>query len=111
MLVLLDKNVPYPLIKLLSAHTVKTVEQENWGTLLDSQLLGAAENKGYDVLVTCDQNIVHQQNLTNVKMALVIIDTNIWPIIRANPGLVVQAVSAASPGSHQTVNYPKPKRP
>jgi hypothetical protein len=45
-------------------------------------LLQAAENQ-IDVLVTCDQNIVHQQNLSKTKIAIVVIDTNLWPIIKA----------------------------
>jgi hypothetical protein len=105
--VLLDKNVPYPLKNHLPDHTVSAVEDEGWDTLSNGQLLRAAEAH-FDVLVTCDQNIVSQQNLTLRQIAIVVIDTNVWPVIRADPNPIARAVNAARPGGYQMVSYPKP---
>jgi hypothetical protein len=105
--VLFDKNVPYPLKQYLTGHTVSTTDDEGWDTLTNGLLLQAAEQK-FDVLITCDQNIVHQQNLSQRKIAIVVIGTNLWPVIRLDPGRIAQAVDAATPGNHAVVHYPRP---
>ncbi len=107
MRVLLDKNVPHPIKRGLPAHSVSTVEHEGWGTLSNGLLLQAAEPR-FDVRVTCDQNIIHQQNLAQRRLAVVVIDTNLWPVIQVDLNPIRHAVNAALPGSYQVVHYPKP---
>ena len=104
--VLLDHNVPVPLAALLHGHAVRTAVQEGWDALSNGRLLAAAAAR-FDVLVTCDQNIVHQQNLSGRTIAIVAVNTNLWSAIRADPGKIRWAVDAAIAGSYQTVNYPK----
>lgn len=117
MRILLDKNVPYPLKRHLQHHVVGTAAEEGWDTLANGQLLAAAEQKGYEVLVACDQNIRHQQNLRSHGIAIVAIGTNIWPVmniwpvIRQDPTPIVQAVDAAQAGTYKMVDYTKPPRP
>jgi hypothetical protein len=48
--------------------------------------------------VTCDQNIVFQQNLVGRNIAVVVLSTNTWPTIRARPQSVRRAVANALPG-------------
>jgi len=105
--VLLDHSVPAPLRKYLSKHSVRTAAQEGWDTLTNGELLAAAAAH-FDVLVTCDQNIVRQQNLIGRKIAIVAINTNIWPIIKTDPAKITRAVDAAATGTYQVVDYPKP---
>jgi hypothetical protein len=105
--VLLDHNVPVQLISFLSNHTVRTAAQEGWDALLNGDLLMAA-NAYFDVFVTCDQNIVHQQRLTGRALAIVAVSTNIWPVIKADPARITQAIDAARAGTYQAVNYPRP---
>ena len=50
----------------------------------------------------------YQQNIKNRAIALVVVNTNRWPVIRADPAKVAQAVDAATSGSYQLVTYPKP---
>jgi hypothetical protein len=104
--VLLDHNVPVPLVELLHGHAVRTAVQEGWDALSNGKLLAAAGAR-FDVLVTCDQNIVHQQNLSGRTIAIVAVSTNLWPVIRADPDRVKRAVDAATAGSYQAVNYPR----
>jgi hypothetical protein len=61
------------------------------------------------VFVTCDQNIAYQQNLSGRRIAIVIINTNAWPVIRTDTAKAAQAVDAATIGSFATVIYPKPQ--
>ncbi len=104
--VLLDHNVPVPLAALLHGHAVRTAVQEGWDALSNGRLLAAAAAR-FDVLVTCDQNIVHQQNLSGHTIAIVAVDTNLWPVIRADPDKIRCVVNGATAGSYQAVSYPK----
>lgn len=85
--VLFDKNVPYPLKRYLLDYQVKTAEDEGWAQISNGELITRAELAGYDILLTCDQNITYQQNLTNRKISLVILGSNIWPSVTSSVGL------------------------
>jgi hypothetical protein len=105
--VLFDHNVPVQLISVLSNHTVRTAAQEGWDALSNGDLLAAASSQ-FDVFVTCDQNIVHQQRLSSRSIAIVAVNTNIWPVIRTDPSRITRAVDAATTGGYQAVDYPRP---
>lgn len=104
MRLLFDHNVPRKLRNFLPGHEVKTALEMGWAGLENGELLKAAEAENFQVMVTCDQNISYQQNLTGLQLALVALDTNYWPTLRENTAPVVQAVNAAKPGSFQMVS-------
>jgi hypothetical protein len=106
MLVLLDQGTPVPLRPFLTSHTVRTVAEQRWATLGNGELLNAAETAGFDVLLTTDKNIRHQQNLANRKIAVVVLGRPQWPIVRLHIERVVSAVDAATPGSYTEVDIP-----
>ena len=67
----------------LTQHEVRTFPEMQWHPQLENgKLLDAAESAGFDVMVTSDQNIRYQQNLTGRKLALVVLGSNIWPLVR-----------------------------
>jgi hypothetical protein len=50
----------------------------NWPPQLENgELLKAAEETAFDVMVTSDQNILYQQNLKGRGLALVVLGSNI----------------------------------
>lgn len=109
--VLFDKSVPVPLRKSLAHHTVATVAHLGWDTLTNGALLAAAAQAGYDVFVTGDQNILHQHsNLGTLPFGIVVLGSNLWPVISADTTSAAQAIDAATPGSYRLVSYPKPPR-
>jgi hypothetical protein len=69
-----------------------------WHALEDGALLDAAEREHFDVLLTCDQNFAHQQNLRGRKLAIVIISTNSWPKMKPLAARVASAVAFAQKG-------------
>lgn len=78
-----DKNVPVGVRRFLTGHEVRTFAEMNWPPRLENRhLLDAAERLGFDLMVTSDRNIRRQQNLTGRKLALVVLGSNIWPIVR-----------------------------
>ena len=84
----------------------------NWSSRLkNGELLDAAEAAAFDVLLTCDQNIHYQQNLTGRTLALVILSSNLWPSLRNCGAAIAVAVEKATPGNCQTVSVPLPPKP
>jgi predicted nuclease of predicted toxin-antitoxin system len=64
MRVLFDHGTPAPLQAFLTGHTVRAAKAQGWDTFKNGDLLAAAETAGFDVLVTTDKNMRHQQNMT-----------------------------------------------
>jgi hypothetical protein len=44
-----------------------------WDSLANGELIEAAENGGFDVMVSADQNLRYQQNLAGRRLALVVL--------------------------------------
>ncbi len=79
MLVLFDQATPVPLRPYLEGHTVRTAAQEGWARLRNGDLLAAAEDAGFDILLTTDKNMRYQQKLTGRKIAVILLDKQQWP--------------------------------
>lgn len=56
MKILLDANTPAPLARFLRGHQVVRADELGWQGLENGALLDAAEQGGFDLLLTCDQN-------------------------------------------------------
>jgi len=55
-----------------------TAKQMNWGLLKNGHLLTVAEREGFAVMITCDQNLVKQQNNALRRIALVVLGDTDW---------------------------------
>ena len=75
MRLLLDESLPRPLAELLTGHDVRTVTQMGWTSLSNGALLLQAAPM-FDALLTADQNIEFQQNLTALPIAVVVLVAN-----------------------------------
>lgn len=73
MLILFDNNIPRGLARALSAHTVVEARARGWHLFKNGDLLDAAEDAAFDVMVTSDKGIKYQQNLRIRKIALVVL--------------------------------------
>jgi hypothetical protein len=73
-LILFDHGTPKGLARALSGHTVSTAQSKGWDTLSNGALLNAAEAAGFELLLTTDRRIRHQQNLQGRRVALVVLD-------------------------------------
>lgn len=107
MLVLFDQSTPVPLRQFLKEHAVETAWQRGWDTLKNGNLLQAAEEAGFDVLVTPDKNMRFQQNLKNYNIAIVVLGNPQWPALRSHADRVVAAVNTATPGTYCEVEIPE----
>jgi predicted nuclease of predicted toxin-antitoxin system len=99
MRLLLDECLPVDLGEHLPGHEVRTVRQMGWLGVKNGRLLQLIGKSGqFDVFVTVDRNLPHQQNVRGLSFAVVILrvrSTRLPDVLRQAPGLL-----AALPGAH-----------
>jgi hypothetical protein len=104
--VLFDQGTPEPLRRALTQHEIVTAYERGWSQLKNGELLDAAEQEGFGVLVTTDANLKHQQNLASRRIAIVVLTTPSWPRIQRAVGSILRAIELAAPGSYTEVQVP-----
>ena len=106
MQVLFDNGVPRGVASVLKEHVVEEARDRGWDRLTNGDLLRAAEAAGFEILLTTDRNIRHQQNLSRRVIAIVALGKSSWPLIKRKLPEIVAAVAAAAPGSYTEVDIP-----
>ena len=99
MRILFDQGTQVPLRQHLSKHQVQTAFEPGWSRLTNGDLLSAAEGK-FDVLVTTDQNLRHQQSLAGRKLAVLVPPTTSWPKLRNRASEIVGALASLQSGGY-----------
>ena len=94
--------------RMLDRFNVRTTADEGWSTLVNGEVLDAAERGRFDVFLSGDQNLRHQQRVTGRTLAIVVLSSNAWPVIQQSPAPIIQAVADAAPGSYTEVVLPRP---
>jgi hypothetical protein len=102
--------VPFGVARFLREHQVETAEDRGWDLIGNGESIEAAEAAGFDAVVTADQNIVYQQNLKGRRIALVVLGSNIWPIVREHAAEIAERVTSAIPGSYTFLEMPVPPK-
>lgn len=75
MKILLDECVTKRLKPYLPLHEVTTVTEKGWSGLKNGQLMTAAAGEGFDILLTIDKNLQHQQNIGKYPLIIVVLNT------------------------------------
>jgi hypothetical protein len=104
MQILFDQSTPVPLKRNLIPHTVATAFEMGWSALSNGDLLAAAEGK-FDLLITTDQNLRYQQNLTGRQLAILVLPTTSWPIILEHTAEIAAAVDAIQASGYLELNW------
>jgi predicted nuclease of predicted toxin-antitoxin system len=108
MKILLDESTPQKLRLLIGAqHTVMTAFQ-GWSELKNGELLEAAEAAGFELFITADQDLSYQQNLTGRRIAVLVLSTNNWNMVRERVGIINAAIEPAIPGTFVFVDLGRP---
>ena len=74
MKILIDECLPYSLKHELTGHHVKTVKEMGWDSKTNGDLMTDAMNAGFEVFVTIDKNLQHQQNLKKYDLIVVVLN-------------------------------------
>jgi hypothetical protein len=106
MLILLDHSTPAPLAPHLTGHTVIKAKDRGWDKLSNGDLLAEAERAGFDLLLTADNNMRYQQNLTGRKIALVVLSTPQWPRVQLHIDKITTVLNSVNPGSYAEIEIP-----
>lgn len=71
MRLLLDECVPRRLKRELTAHETRTVQDMGWAGIKNGELLRLASGE-FDALLTVDQGIAYQQDLTGLHISVIL---------------------------------------
>jgi predicted nuclease of predicted toxin-antitoxin system len=108
--VLFDQNVPRNLAHHLKTHEVTRSVELGWQELKNGDLLDAAQEKGFEVMVTADRNLAYQQNLKDRRLAIVVLPSGNWPLLKASVADVVRAIGESELGGFKELKLIRPRR-
>ena|SRR5438105_9810978 len=97
MKILFDQGTPVPLRGFLVNHRVSTAFEMGWSTLKNGELLTIAEDL-FDLFITTDQNLRHQQSLAQKRLSILVLPTTNWPEIRQHIDEVLAATDSIKQG-------------
>lgn len=87
----------------LPGHDVVTAVYMGWAGVKNGDLLRLIEDSGFQIFITADKNLVHQQNLRTLPFAVLCLTAVDWEIIHPHLAAIRAAVDAAQHGSFQLV--------
>jgi len=100
MRIILDECLPRRLLRDLPNDQVTTVPRQGWAGITYGALLARIASD-FDVFITMDSNIVHQQNLDGLRVCLIVLHgpnsryETLQPLLPA----IRSAIADAQPGS------------
>ena len=80
-----------------------TTAERDWSTISNGELLKLAEDDGYEVFITTDQNLRYQQNLSGRRLGIVVLMATSWPRTQQRIPEILTAVSHVLGGGYEEV--------
>jgi uncharacterized protein (DUF433 family) len=99
-----------PLARFLAHHQVIRSAGLGWSLFKNGERVQAAEEEGFEVMVTADRNLAYQQNLQGRPLAIVVLPSGRWPAVEPQVPALVGAVDGAKPRSYIEVSGSDPGR-
>ncbi len=106
MLILFDQGTPWPLRRYLTGHTIHSAYWLGWDELPDDELLERAEEEGFELLITTDQDIRYQQNTVGRTLAILVLMHTDWSIIQMRTDEIRDTVNQIEPGDYVEIEIP-----
>jgi hypothetical protein len=94
---LFDHNVDQRFRNHIPGHDIRTAREMGWETLGNGALLQSARVGGFDVFISLDKKIEHEQNLITLPLPIVIIDA---------PSNALPALIPFAPFLHDLIKSP-----
>jgi predicted nuclease of predicted toxin-antitoxin system len=73
MKILLDENVNHKLFFDFKEHQIETVDSMRWKGKTNGELLGLMTFNGFEVLITHDKNLKHQQSVSKFRITIIVL--------------------------------------
>ena len=104
MRILFDQGTPVPLRRHLVDHDVDTAAENGWSDLDNGDLIEMTELRGYEILVTTDQNLRYQQNFDDRSLSVVVLLSTAWPDIQLRTEEIRATIDEIRPGEFTEVS-------
>ena len=104
MRILFDQGTPVPLRRHLVDHDVDTAAENGWSDLDNGDLIEMTELRGYEILVTTDQNLRYQQNFDDRSLSVVVLLSTAWPDIQLRTEEIRATIDEIRPGEFMEVS-------
>ena len=98
MKILLDECTPRVVKTRLSSHSIYTVQEMGWTGAKNGELLNLAESRQFEVLVTTDMNLRHQQNVSRRQLGVIVLPSNHVPVVVSLLPQIEMALTTLKPG-------------
>jgi hypothetical protein len=106
--ILFDQGTPRPLRRALVGHVVQTAYECGWSTVSNGDLLTAAENAAFSLLITTDKSLGDQQDLSARSIAIIVLPTTQWPEIQQHIGEILAALDSIKAGEYRELLWTNP---
>ena len=97
--VLPDESVPRPVLRAFPKGEATTVDLLGWKGIKNGHPLLRAETHGFEVLITSDKNVRHQNELAGWQLAVLVLPHANWPKLRPMLDGFAAACAALPPGT------------
>ena len=81
--------------------------EKGWELLGNGELIRRGEEDGYEVIVTTDQNMRHQQNLAGRRLGIVVLMATAWPRVQHRIEEIRAAIDEVQAGQVREVPIPR----
>jgi len=90
----------------LAGHEVQTAARMGWRELENRDLLRAAEEADFYLIIICDKNLRHLQNLSGRKLAILELWTNHRHTLEKHWDYIRQNTETIKPGEYLQLQVP-----
>jgi hypothetical protein len=87
----------------LAGHTIATAYELGWSNYRNGELIEAAEQQGYELLITTDQSLRYQQNLATRRIAIIVLTSTDWRRIQSRVEVIKHAIDSIVAGGYVEV--------
>ncbi len=92
MKIIIDECVPSIVKRGLPERQIVSVQEMGWAGIKNGELLKLVVAE-FDVFITSDKNLRHQQNLTTLAISIILLPSNQVPVIKAMLPNIDEALS------------------
>ncbi len=92
MKIIIDECVPSIVKRGLPERQIVSVQEMGWSGIKNGELLKLVVDE-FDVFITSDKNLRHQQNFTTLTISIIILPSNQVPVVKAMLSSIDEALS------------------